>query len=379
MSLNLIVLITIFISLLLTLFLLTVKSKNRLENILLAGFIIACAVDISGIIIAQNLKNKPELYEFIKSFTFLIFPFLLNYVLSICYINFKVKKRHLNHLFPFIFYNLLILCALVFPKSELLLFTLHKTIWIFNTIILKLQALLYLIAIIYVLNRYKKCYFENYSTGNIEIYKWLSRIIIIFLITLPVTIIKDLSVFNNYQEIFNWTILILTVSALIMMSWFTLKALYTPEIFRGINLEIKPTPKFTNIKNGSKSLEKKLSPEDTEIFMQIRKHMVEKEPFVEPTLNLQELAFQMNIPSRKLSILINQHTGQHFFDFINKYRVEKSIEFLEKSAKKEFTIQQIYFEVGFNSKSSFNTAFKKYTKVTPSEYINLLSKKNQIV
>lgn len=367
-SLNFIALITIFISLLLTFFLLTVKSKNRLANILLASFIMVCAVDISGIII------EPELYLFIKSVEFLIFPLFYHYVLSICYINFKLKIRSLFHIFPFVFYNLLILNALLFTKSELLSFTLHKLLWIFNTIILKLQALLYLIAIIYVLKKYKKIFLENYSNGSIDIYKWLSRIVLVFLITMPITIIKDFSNFSNQQEIFIWTIIVLTTTALIMFSWFILKALYSPEIFRGIDPEIKPAGKGTKIKSEKKSIEIGLESKSSVNIEHLRKHMIEKEPFLEPTLTLQNLALQMNIPARELSILINQQTGQHFFDFINKYRVEKAVQIIEKSSKREFTIQQIYFEVGFNSKSSFNTAFKKHTQLTPSEFKNLQSK-----
>jgi AraC-like DNA-binding protein len=247
-------------------------------------------------------------------------------------------------------------------------------LWIFSTFLLKLQALLYLIAIVYVLKKYKKIFLENYAYGNIDIYKWLSRIVLVFLITLPVTIIKDFSNFSNHQEIFTWSIIVLTTTALIMLCWFILKALYTPEIFRGIDPELKPARKFTNRKNEIKSIETGLGTKYSAIIEQLRKHMIEKEPFLEPTLTLQDLALQINIPVRELSILINQHTGQHFFDFINKYRIEKAVQIIEKSTKREFTIQQIYFEVGFNSKSSFNTAFKKHTQRTPSEYKNLQSK-----
>jgi len=374
--LHIIALITIFISLLLTFFLITVKSKNRFSNILLAGFIIVCAVDISGIIIGQHLKNNPELYLIIKSVTFLIFPIFYFYVLSICYSNFKLKINSSFHLLPFVLYNLFILSTLLFDKNESLSFILHKLLWIFNTFLLKLQALFYLIAIIYVLKKYRKIFLENYTNGNIYIYKWLSIIVQVFLITLPITILKDFSHFSNHQEIFTWTIIVLTTVALIMLSWFILKALYTPEIFRGIASEIKPARKFTNRKNENESFKTELDSMNSALIEQLRKYMFEKEPFLEPTLTLQDLALQMNIPARKLSILINQSIGQHFFDFINKYRIEKAIEIIEKSTKREFTIQQIYFEVGFNSKSSFNTAFKKQTQLTPTEYKNLQSKKN---
>lgn len=371
---SIIALITIFISFLLSFFLLTVKTKNKLANVLLSAFILVCAADISGIIIGQNLKNQPELYEFIKSFTFIIFPLFYYYVLSICYINFKLKIKSLFHILPFIFYNLLILTTLLFAKSELLSFTLHKLLWIFSTIILKLQALLYLIAIIYVLKKYKKVYLENYANGSIEIYKWLYSIVLIFLFTLPLTIIKDFLSIGNHQEMFTWFIIVLTIIALIMLCWFILRAMYNSEIFRGINLEIKPTVKLPNRKIENKSHDTELDTKYATLIEQLRKYMTEKEPFLEPTLTLQDLALQMHIPSRKLSILINQHIGQHFFEFINKYRIEKAIEILEKSSNNEFTIQQILFEVGFNSKSSFNTAFKKQTQLTPTKYKNQLFK-----
>ena len=99
--------------------------------------------------------------------------------------------------------------------------------------------------------------------------------------------------------------------------------------------------------------------------------MLEQKPYLESKLTLQELAIQVNIDSRELSILINQHIGQHFFDFINEYRLKKAMEILQNSSKKELTIQQIFYDVGFNSKSSFNSAFKKYTGQTPTEYRKL--------
>ena len=363
--LNIIALIAIFVSILLTFFLLTVKSKNRLANILLAGFILFCAVDISGIFSGQIFKNKPELYELINSFTLLALPLFYYYVLAICYNNFKLKLKNLYHALPFVFYNLILLTTLIFDKHDPLVFSLHKI----APYLIKIQGLLYLIAIIYVLRKYKKVYAENYAIGNLKIYNWLSHIVLLFSITLPITIIKGFSHFYNHREVFIWTTTALMVSAIIMFSWFILKALYDPEVFRGVDSEIKPVKTLTNGNVEAKFFET-LDTKNIVIIEQLRKHMIEQEPFREPTLTLQDLALQMNIHARELSILINRHIGQHFFDFINKYRIEKAIDIIEKSSIKEFTIQQILFDVGFNSKSSFNTAFKKHTGLTPSQYRN---------
>lgn len=364
-------LIIFFISILFSFFLLTVKSNNRTANILLVVFLMTCSIDVCGIIIGQNLKNKPEVYEFIKSSSYIIFPSLYLYVRSICYINFKVKIKFFYHLLLFIIYNLIVLTIFISPEAELLHVTLFKLLGIFNTYLLKLQAFIYLVSISLVLNNYKKKFLENYSDGEIEIYKWLSGLVLVFFITLPLSIIKDLTYFSNHQKIFSWSIVVLTTVALFILCLFILKALYSPDFFRGVNNDINLKKRLINRKNEHKICESEFDSVNTAIHEQLRKHMIENEPFLEPKITLQELAQQMKMPVRRLSLIINQHSGQHFFDFINNYRIEKAIEIIEKSAKNEFTIQQIYFEVGFNSKSSFNCAFKKHTGYTPTEYKNL--------
>jgi AraC-like DNA-binding protein len=96
--------------------------------------------------------------------------------------------------------------------------------------------------------------------------------------------------------------------------------------------------------------------------------MIEKEPFLDPSLTIQNLAGQMQIGSRELSVLINQHIGNHFFDFVNEYRIQKTTKILQDKSKNKLTILEILYEVGFNSKSSFNSAFKKHIGITPTEY-----------
>ncbi|MNY70445.1 Melibiose operon regulatory protein [compost metagenome] len=76
----------------------------------------------------------------------------------------------------------------------------------------------------------------------------------------------------------------------------------------------------------------------------------------------------MNVPVRELSVLINHQLGQHFYDFVNTYRIENAKEILKDSSKSKVTILEILYEVGFNSKSSFNSAFRKHTGNTPTEY-----------
>jgi YesN/AraC family two-component response regulator len=98
--------------------------------------------------------------------------------------------------------------------------------------------------------------------------------------------------------------------------------------------------------------------------------MTEAEPYLDPSLTIQELANRINMPVRDLSVLINHHMNQHFFDFVNEFRIQKAMEILKNQSKNHLTILEILYEVGFNSKSSFNTSFKKYTTLTPTDYRN---------
>lgn len=71
---------------------------------------------------------------------------------------------------------------------------------------------------------------------------------------------------------------------------------------------------------------------------------------------------------RELSLLINHHLDQHYFDFVNEYRIHHSMRILKDPAQRDRTVLDILYAVGFNSKSSFNTSFKKLTGQTPTQY-----------
>jgi AraC-like DNA-binding protein len=96
--------------------------------------------------------------------------------------------------------------------------------------------------------------------------------------------------------------------------------------------------------------------------------MQNHEPYLNPELTIQHLAGQLKMNPRELSLLINQQLNQNFYDFIAKYRVEKAKELLILDGDKKLTILEILYQVGFNSKSSFNTSFKKFTGLTPTDF-----------
>lgn len=100
----------------------------------------------------------------------------------------------------------------------------------------------------------------------------------------------------------------------------------------------------------------------------LKDFMIQNEPYLDSSLTIQDLAERVEMPVKELSALINLYMKKHFFDFINEYRIEKSKEILKDPSQKDLTILEILYEVGFNSKSSFSTSFKKHTGKTPTDF-----------
>ncbi|ESU29927.1 hypothetical protein FLJC2902T_04080 [Flavobacterium limnosediminis JC2902] len=103
-------------------------------------------------------------------------------------------------------------------------------------------------------------------------------------------------------------------------------------------------------------------------FLMIKKHIEKNKRYRDPYFSLDKLSTELMMSTSKLSQLINKESGHNFSDFINHLRVENAKKYLTDSNFSNYTIIAIGLECGFNSKSAFYTAFKKFTSVTPSEY-----------
>lgn len=90
--------------------------------------------------------------------------------------------------------------------------------------------------------------------------------------------------------------------------------------------------------------------------------------YQEDNLSLNSLAEKLSVSPRFLSWLINNRMNTNFYNLINQYRVEEAKKLLVSKQYSENAILRIAYDVGFNSKSAFNRAFKKITKITPSDY-----------
>lgn len=98
--------------------------------------------------------------------------------------------------------------------------------------------------------------------------------------------------------------------------------------------------------------------------------IVEQEKlYLDPELTLANLSEKSGIAAFVISQVLNMSLGKSFYELINGYRVEAAKRLLANPDNQHLTILSIGFEAGFNSKTTFNSVFKKYTGQTPSEYL----------
>jgi AraC-like DNA-binding protein len=109
-----------------------------------------------------------------------------------------------------------------------------------------------------------------------------------------------------------------------------------------------------------------------ELAGRIELYLKETEAYTNPDITIIMLADGLNSPVERFSEAINKVLKKSFFDLINEKRVEKAKLLLSKKLN-EMTIEGIAYEAGFNSRASFYRAFKKYTSLTPSEYVGRLT------
>jgi AraC-like DNA-binding protein len=112
-----------------------------------------------------------------------------------------------------------------------------------------------------------------------------------------------------------------------------------------------------------------LTPERSDAFLKRLIDVMESEkPYTDGELTLPRLAARLSVSTHHLSQVINERLERSFSDFVNSYRVEEAKRRLADPAAGHYSLIAIAEDVGFNSKSSFNAAFKKQTGMTPSEF-----------
>jgi len=363
--------ISLFISLFFAFFLATVKTKYKISNYLFAAFLIITAIDISGTLFELVSDGPSNLGMLRTNLAFFQIPAFYLYVLSVCYSDFKLKRKHLMHLLPFIMTNVILLPRFyLVDGASKINFIINRQSRIelqFSHILFHLQTVVYLVAVFMLLRKARKLYLENNTGTNINSYNWLFQFTSVLSVLYLIVLFKNIFKFSDHPYISEWIKIAILILQLFITCWYLYKALNHPDLFRNFDSKQKLVADIVLEEKNSKpvSISEK---EYNAALSKLKQFMIQEKPFLNPSLTIQDVSTAIDIPVRDLSLLINHKLQQHFYDFVNTYRIENAMAILKDVSKSKVTILEILYEVGFNSKSSFNTAFKKHTGCTPTSY-----------
>ncbi len=294
------------------------------------------------------------------------------------------KKKDWLHFLPFIIYEGYRLPTFFQPDEELVtLFANAETkglpidFVLFNWAIF-LQASAYMLFTLLLLNRHARYIREVFSSLDKVRLDWLRNITYFamgFIIVFGIE--NTFLLFGvNLSNYFNLSSVLTAVYvyALGYLGLFKSEVLAAPAVADSFSqlpaLSYHDEPERDALQQKNPKYKKSgLSDESASAYLhQLLELMKSKEPFTKSELTLNQLAEMLGISPHNLSEVINTRLHQNFFDFVNEYRLEKVKKDLADPQKQNLKVLAIAFDAGFNSKSSFNSLFKRRTNLTPTEY-----------
>jgi AraC-like DNA-binding protein len=338
--------IAVFQAVLVAFYLVFQKKGIAKSRIILALLMVDFIVFLTGTFLLLFFYRWHHIYyaHLATLSVFLAPPLLYFYYRSLIDQHFRVTYRSLWHIVPF---------AIIFSiMSYVIIFQLNRN-FVFRPFGMVLIAGLFIQSIFYLRRMHveKKGAFTNGLAGKSKWFGYLfGGIIFIFVFKLLTFITWNVL---GYADICIFITAIFFIFSFILINMLVLYGLFNPEQL------------INYFKYQSSSLNGNVKDKHFNELLALLDH---KKLYLDPLLSLDKLARQLSITGKQLSQLINENAGNNFNDFINKYRIEEAQNLMKNSGGQQPNILEIAYRVGFNSKSTFNTAFKKFTNSTPSEY-----------
>lgn len=311
-------------------------------------------------------KQYPNLIGYDTAFMLVQGPLLLLYIRLSTSPDRPLPKSWFLHFIPFFMLSIAMVLLLQGPEvADRYVYVKatysaqeHPLILLLG-FLLHFHLLAYLFASLVLLKKLKKRMADEFSYSEGVDLKWL-RSIVFGLSTVAVLILlgllmSDLFSFVSHQ-----------IKAYAIYAAFSFIPFYL--LFQAIRQGIvypvmNQSPNAT--KYNASSLDRAGS---AQLAQELSQLMGSEKPYLNGKLTLADLSAQLNIPPKHLSQVVNENFGLNFFNYINGYRVTEVKERLKSGNYTHLTLLGIALDSGFNSKSSFNSIFRKVTGQTPQAF-----------
>ena len=220
-------------------------------------------------------------------------------------------------------------------------------------------AIFYTLAAALVIKTYQQQATNTLSNFDSSIFKWLGILIFSFVLIWSTKAVMALTnVATKEMLIISDALIVIVIYLIALAQW------RSPKLFNISNIS---GDELAHSKDSNFEAAGTMDEETHAILFDVLKKQFEQEALYRNSkLTLTKLAELTGISSHHLSEVLNQYVGRNFNHFVNAYRVDEVCERLKSSSSSK--VLDIALEAGFSSKSTFNTIFKKYKGVTPTEY-----------
>jgi AraC-like DNA-binding protein len=349
--------ISVFLTLILSIFFFVTKRGHTIENKILAVLLMIFNLQIiysylTSFYAFQYFLDWHKAIFLIRQTSFLIGPLIYFYVLSFLKRKDKINYRSLYHFIPFIG---VVLLLLVFYQSTGRFIIWESSMDLYTTILILVHNFFYIVLSLMSMKSMNMSFQGFYKKIRISShYNWLHLLLLGFIVIWIVNL-NSFAIFMIVRKpgwcAYTASIYGLTVFLFVNTIMFLL--LIRPDIYYVV----------TKYKNNKLKEQDKL-----EYLKRLNLYMETNKPFRNPEISLESLANEISVNPRILSQLINESFNKNFKSFILDYRIKESMQMLADSKYRKHTVLEILYEVGFNSKSAFNNQFKLLTNLTPLEY-----------
>jgi AraC-like DNA-binding protein len=346
---------------LLALALLSANDEKKTANRLLAALILTISIVIGGAVLLSSnyVFVYPHLSRLHHPFAFLGGPLLFLYIRELISVENRFERRDFLHFIPFSLCLIYLLPYFLSGRAEKIQVLSSEYVqpslgqWFYiRSAFFIVQFLVYLVLIVVTIVQYSRGR-KRLNLPRDRAVLFEVRFFVIASLLLWIGALLRYALDRTGK-----TNLLVPLGASMIVYALGYLKMRRPQ---GLTISEKPpTKKY----EGST-----LTPERATTYLsRLQTFMVDKKPYTDGELTIQKLAEQVSIPANHLSQTINERLGQTFSDFVNSYRVDDAKKFLVDPAKRHYSVLAIGEEVGFNSKSSFNSVFKKLVNMTPSEF-----------
>ena len=310
-------------------------------------------------------------YAVFDVFTLMFFPLMYLYLRNYLYRDIKKPAIQLFHFLPALLYLLVFMPFFIKSADvKLKMFQEGFPQWylimqaVFNIVII-IQGIFYSIFCLRVIHRFQYFRRKRLSKFQLSTLNWLRMFVFINVIlwmigtTAVILDILGIQLFINLFKIFYAGLSLFTI----VLAIFTISR---PELF-------SESEDILNLVRVNKGVANKSVTDQNKSDFEVLSLFIEREkPYLKNDLKMQDLVESTGVTYKRISEVFNKNFNKTFYEVMNEYRLEEAKLLIRNGFHQDHTLNYLSEKAGFNSKTTFNRIFKKYTDQTPTDYIKNL-------